>query len=74
MAMLDQRRMTTSDDDFARIFGKREVQEQAQERADRFIDAHSSDGDRSEKVEFVSLSKNATNTTKTKGKYIRQTK
>mmetsp|Transcript_21955 Transcript_21955/g.47668 ORF Transcript_21955/g.47668 Transcript_21955/m.47668 type:complete len:107 (+) Transcript_21955:65-385(+) len=63
-----QRRMTTSDD-FAKIFGKREAQERAQERADQFIDAH-----KKENVAFVAgPSKNATNTTKTRGAYIRQT-
>ena len=34
------------------IFGKREVQGQAQERADRFIDAHSGNGDKCKKVDL----------------------
>eukprot|EP00561_Arcocellulus_cornucervis_P011208 CAMPEP_0185814060 /NCGR_PEP_ID=MMETSP1322-20130828/12950_1 /TAXON_ID=265543 /ORGANISM="Minutocellus polymorphus, Strain RCC2270" /LENGTH=82 /DNA_ID=CAMNT_0028510787 /DNA_START=1 /DNA_END=249 /DNA_ORIENTATION=- len=67
---LDQR-MTASNanNDFAKIFGKREAQERAQENADRFIEAHS-DRDSTTGVAFIFPGKNATNTTK--GKYARQ--
>jgi len=63
-----QRRMATSNDDFAKIFGKQEAMERAQEHVDKFIDAH-----KKKNVALVGPSKNVTNTTKVKGAYTRQT-
>lgn len=63
-------RMTIADDDFARIFGKREALERTQAHADQFIDAHSDEDKKQQNVAFVGPSKKATNTTK--GKYTRQ--